>query len=468
MSGLLLASCDNTEEVNYTAKVYDENTPNLSISVSNFDEAAGSFDIVMNADGNGTAFYAITAPGVTSTASGLINAKTDALGDGSESLTAGTAATVSFDQVGPYRTLEVHALMTSVDGFGTKIVKQTVTIPDTTVPVLLERSPGHQAGGLEFNNQSITFTFDEPVKLVSGAQFDFSIFENGVGIVDQFSLTDPTFTLGGDVIGDYATEVTISGWNGLPNNFTIVAYAAGMFEDQDGLLNASSASGFGYYFRARQLTKDEVATKLVGDWTYLITNNAFNPIVLSGTTGTWSVTKGSMPGTIMLSNQVDHDINNFLGSNDSGTTEFEVTVGDVDELGPGAGYLFMNARTSDVVEDLYGDGTVAYWTPFFQNLITPIQAGLAGFYDFNAKQIMFRVDFGSLAGAANTATYFGDIQYDYNYVPGSGNLGRSAAIIPSNEILKVEGATSSVNNISIDDFLNTKSLEKGQLNTVVN
>lgn len=485
IASLLVVSCDQEEDVNYTPKNNITQGPSLSISFNNVTETG--FDVIMNANAEGIAYYSISESNVsTPTLSSLVNSSVGAaLVDGRRSLAASTDSSVSFSGVTGYRTYIVHAVMTSADGFGDTIISQSVTIPDATPPVFkrqdsgaVDFTPAHQTGGHDFKDQELTFKFSEPVKLAPNATFDIQFLEFGPTVIDQVQLVNPSFELGGEVVGEYATEVTIKGVNSQNDLFTVTNFAAGTFVDQSGLAAPALDGLANYFFRARQYTNLEVVDLLVADWDFTVTNNAFNPAVISTPNGRWSITKGATPGTIMLINQVDVDIDTFLG-NASAVTNFMVNVqaplpvGAANPLTRNSAFMTMvpTASTSSVADRLLRNGAVAFWTPFYENVNSNFNiTDLAGFYDLDARAMQLRVDFGSQAGAADAANYFGDIQYDYTYVPGSGPLGRSASktfTIFEGEV-PAEMINSNPTDITLQDLLNFGSKPKGNLNTVLN
>ena len=363
-------------------------------------------------------------------------------------------------------TYDVYAIHKSESNFISETVqKLSVTTLNTVKPSITAMNPEFQAANLDFDNQTVTFTFDEPVKYVSGTDITITLFENGVGTNNQFVLTNPTIELGGTVIGDAATEITISGWNGLPDNFTIVSFADGTFVDQ-GNLAADGIALFDYYFSSRARTQEEVTALLIADWTYEILNDAFSPAVLSSTTGNWTVTAGTKPNTIILSNQVDHDINAFLSVDDADTKEFEVTVGE--NVG-GIGNLYMAPAKSGINAVLFADGADVYWTPYYERVTTPADLNLVGQYDLNAKTMHFRLDIGDALGFFATANYFGDITYNYTYVAGSGDLGKadSEFPIPSDIILKSNGTASQINVFSLDYLLNLQPKKRVKIDHII-
>jgi len=467
----LIFSCDtNNEETGYLPASY-ESPKSFTLDVVPASVVDNEFDVQYTPSAAGKGHYVVLPASASAPSSTQVynQSVSGSLAGGSFEVDGSTPVTFKAENLFGGYEYTAYAIHESNDNFISEGVSSvSFTTTNTLAPSIIGFGPGHQTGGHDFNDQSITIAFNEPVKYVAGSPLNFTLWVNGIGPVDQFVLTDPAITKGGTVIGDYATQLTISGFDGLPGAFTILDFADNVFTDISDL-GTSGIPLFGYYFLARNRTQEEAAALLIGDWDFTITNSAFNPAVVSSTTGTWSVTQGSSPTTIILSNQLDHDINAFLGTDDSATKEFEVTVGADSN---GSGRLYMGPHEANISVQLFADGAVPYWTPYYEDVVSPTDPNLVGLYDFNAKTIHFRVDFGDYLGFNNFNNYFGDIAYDYSYIDGSGALGRPAPIVVNNNypgkiLTVIDGSDKPQDTMTMDDLMKIDPKEIRNINSVL-
>jgi hypothetical protein len=254
---IVLISCNQEEEVNYTTKV-SALPPTITVITSNVTD--NSFDVDYTAESNGILYYAIQLSKATPPdASNIIGQSSGSLVNAMADLTSSNTLSYSMvaDIYGAYD-YSIYSVMTSVDGIASSVIKTDVTTPDTADPVFLgdASSPSFQAAGIS-PFAPVTFTFSEPV-FYQGGDITFTGYASGRTIIvnDDSALSMSGASLTVDTHGTFEQD-----------SFIIVTWADGTFKDNSGK-SVAGLSGFGHYFKTRLFTAPEAAALMVGTYNY--------------------------------------------------------------------------------------------------------------------------------------------------------------------------------------------------------
>lgn len=270
---LLLASCDQKEDIDYTAKVYDKVAGDLTVQlqsptvnpVTNLPDINTTFDADFNSSKDGIVYYAMDlSSAATPSASSLVYGSTGLLVDSKLTLTSGVSSAISFKNDNIYGGYEyaVFSVMASEDGYLSEVKKTVFTTPDTANPVFLkaESSPAFQSADIS-PFAPVTFNFSEPV-FYQGGDITFTAFDSGSGSGRAITVNDAS------AISMSGTSVTVNTHGTFEqDDFIIVTWADGTFKDNSGKSAAASA-GFNHYFSTRAFTVPEMAFLMQGTWNY--------------------------------------------------------------------------------------------------------------------------------------------------------------------------------------------------------
>jgi hypothetical protein len=254
---IVLISCNQEEEVNYTTKV-SALPPIITVITSNVTD--NSFDVDYIDGSNGVLYYAIqlsdaTAPDASNiigqTSGSIVNVMADLTSSNTLSYTMDTDIYGAYDY-------SIYSVMTNLDGIASSVIKTDVTTPDNATPVF---KGGTSNPAFESSSNSpfapVTFNFSEPV-LYQGGDITFTAFNSErtitVNSADALTMNGPNVTVNTD--GTFEQD-----------DFIIVTWAEGTFKDNSGK-SVAGISGFDHYFKTRLFTAPEAAALMVGTYNY--------------------------------------------------------------------------------------------------------------------------------------------------------------------------------------------------------
>jgi hypothetical protein len=254
---IVLISCNQEEEVNYTAKV-SALPPTITVITSNVTD--NSFDVDYTDGSKGVLYYAIQLSDATAPdASNIIGQSSGSIVNVMADLTSSNTLsyTMDTDIYGAYD-YSIYSVMTNVDGIASSVIKTDVTTPDTAAPVFKggTSSPSFtSAGNSPF--APVTFNFSEPV-LYQGGDITFTAFNSErtitVNAADALTMNGPNVTV--NTHGTFEQD-----------DFIIVTWAEDTFKDNSGK-SVAALSGFAHYFKTRLFTAPEAAALMVGTYNY--------------------------------------------------------------------------------------------------------------------------------------------------------------------------------------------------------
>ena len=254
---IVLISCDQKEEVDYTPKV-SAMAPAITVSTSNVTD--NSFDVEYTAQGGGILYYAIQLSSASAPeASSIIEQSSGSLVNLKADLTSSSALSYSMntDIYGGYG-YSIYSVMTSTDGIASSVIKTDVTTPDSADPMFLgdASSPAFQSGGIS-PFAPVTLTFSEPV-FYQGGDITFQAFGSGrtITVNDASALSMSGASISVDTHGTFELD-----------DFIIVSWADGTFKDNADK-SVAALSGFSHYFKTRLFTAPEAAGLMVGTYNY--------------------------------------------------------------------------------------------------------------------------------------------------------------------------------------------------------
>ena len=254
---IVLISCNQEEEVNYTTKV-SALPPIITVITSNVTD--NSFDVDYIDGSNGVLYYAIqlsdaTAPDASNiigqTSGSIVNVMADLTSSNTLSYTMDTDIYGAYDY-------SIYSVMTNLDGIASSVIKTDVTTPDNAAPVF---NGGTSNPAFESASNSpfapVTFNFSEPV-LYQGGDITFTAYNSErtitVNSLDALTMNGPNVTV--NTHGTFEQD-----------DFIIVTWAEGTFKDNSGK-SVAGLSGFAHYFKTRLFTAPEAAALMVGTYNY--------------------------------------------------------------------------------------------------------------------------------------------------------------------------------------------------------
>lgn len=278
---LLLASCDQKEDIDYTAKVYEvagELTVQLLSPtvdpVTHLPKIDRTIDVNFSSSKEGILYYAIDrATAVTPSASDLVNSRTGLTFDNKISLSSNETISLRIDDTyietinktptndiiyGGFE-FAVFSVMASKDGILSEVKKTVFTTPNNSEnPVFLGNAsnPSFESAGIN-PFAPVRLAFNEPV-FYQGGDIKFTAFNSGREIIvnDASDLSLTAASINVNTHGTFEHD-----------DFIIVTWDAGTFKDIEGN-NVASLSGFSHYFRTRLFTAPEAAALMVGTYNY--------------------------------------------------------------------------------------------------------------------------------------------------------------------------------------------------------
>jgi hypothetical protein len=371
---IVLISCNQEEEVNYTTKV-SALPPIITVITSNVTD--NSFDVDYIDGSNGVLYYAIqlsdaTAPDASNiigqTSGSIVNVMADLTSSNTLSYTMDTDIYGAYDY-------SIYSVMTNLDGIASSVIKTDVTTPDNATPVF---KGGTSNPAFESASNSpfapVTFNFSEPV-LYQGGDITFTAYNSErtitVNSLDALTMNGPNVTV--NTHGTFEQD-----------DFIIVTWAEGTFKDNSGK-SVAALSGFAHYFKTRLFTAPEAAALMVGTYNYetvfydgfleeFYTDNASLFLPSSGEFKL-ELDPSDPSGTTLLGVNIYSPLANYgYFANENLKLKFGAD---------GALAILDEAQGANGLGEIAGTTADVTWGPYIANAVTAIP----GFYDVSTGRI---------------------------------------------------------------------------------